>query len=374
MSRTASERFEFDYVIHPGEILDDVVVSRGISRAELARRCELSEHDIDQIIEHHASVPPYIAAKFERELGIPADVWNRLDTRYRTHKEAWSRRFPLAALVKRGYLPKRQMSAERADALLGFFSLGSVEEWEDGFSSAAVHWAKSPAFESSFESLTAWLRIGEMEAEHISTSPYIPDRFRECLQDIKKLTVEAPEVFVPRMRELCRRSGLALVLVSELPKTHLSGAARWLASDRPLIMLSLRHKRDDHFWFSFFHESAHVLLHRSEVKTTIDDRREGESRVSLNPAELEADRFALDFLIPRREYERFTRSRERYSKQAVVDFATIINVAPGIVVGRLQHDGKIPYSHLNGLRRLLCLTEHGGQRHRAAETRRLSTA
>ena len=374
MSKMSSERLEFDYVIHPGEMLDDVLVARGISRAELARRCGLPEDDIDEIIDRRASVTPDVAAGLDRELGVPAEVWNRLDVRYRTHKEAWASRFPLAALANRGYLPKRQTSAERADALLDFFDLGSVEDWEDEFSGVAVRWDKSPAFESSFESVTAWLRMGEMEAKDISTEPYVEDSFRQAIGDIRKMTVEDPEVFVARMRELCHESGVGLVFVPELPKTHLSGAARWLPSDKALIMLSLRHKRADHFWFSFFHEAAHILLHRSGVKTIIDDSREGQSQASLNPAELEADRFASDFLIPRREYERFTKGRERYSKQAVVEFATNINVAPGIVVGRLQRDGKIPYSHLNPLRRSLCLTEHGGQRRGVAETRRLSTA
>ncbi len=52
-----------------------------------------------------------------------------------------------------------------------------------------------------------------------------------------------------------------MVFVSELPKTRLSGATRWMDKDKALIMLSLRYKSDDHFWFSFFHEAGHIIGH-----------------------------------------------------------------------------------------------------------------
>jgi HTH-type transcriptional regulator/antitoxin HigA len=38
----------------------------------------------------------------------------------------------------------------------------------------------------------------------------------------------------------------------------------WLTPNKPLIQLSLCGKTNDRFWFTFFHEVAHILLHSKE--------------------------------------------------------------------------------------------------------------
>ena len=63
------------------------------------------------------------------------------------------------------------------------------------------------------------------------------------------------------MRSLCNGAGVAFVLVPRLAKTSVSGAARWLSPRKALIQQSDRYKTNDHFWFTFFHEAAHIILH-----------------------------------------------------------------------------------------------------------------
>jgi Zn-dependent peptidase ImmA (M78 family) len=63
------------------------------------------------------------------------------------------------------------------------------------------------------------------------------------------------------MQELCAGAGVAVVFVPALPKTGVSGATRWINSNKALIQLSLRYRTDDHLWFTFFHEAGHILLH-----------------------------------------------------------------------------------------------------------------
>lgn len=53
-------------------------------------------------------------------------------------------------------------------------------------------------------------------------------------------------------------------LVPELKDTYISGATEWLSVDKALIIMSLRYKSNDHFWFTFFHESGHILLHNKK--------------------------------------------------------------------------------------------------------------
>jgi Zn-dependent peptidase ImmA (M78 family) len=74
-----------------------------------------------------------------------------------------------------------------------------------------------------------------------------------------------------------------------------------------------------------------------------------EGAVREGRSEKEADRFAADFLIPRAAFTRFA-NRRSFSKTGIRDFALEIGVSPGIVVGRLQHDGLLPFSHCNDLK------------------------
>ena len=110
-----------------------------------------------------------------------------------------------------------------------------------------------------------------------------------------------------------------------------------------MIELSARHGSDDHLWFSFFHEAAHVLLH-SKRAVFVDGTNGGGAGL-----EAEADEWASDTLIPRRAWERFAATAPR-SADAVRAFADEQGIAPGIVVGRLQYRGLLPWTHLNGLK------------------------
>ena len=145
----------------------------------------------------------------------------------------------------------------------------------------------------------------------------------------------------------CAACGLALVFVPELPGTHVWGATRWLSPSRALIQLSLRYKTDDHFWFTFFHECGHVLLHgKRDVFVESEE-------FSLDEAkEAEANSLARNVLIPETALKSFLRRRV-FTGTAIRQFAFQIGVAPGIVVGRLQHDGLLERTACNELKRTL---------------------
>jgi Zn-dependent peptidase ImmA (M78 family) len=119
---------------------------------------------------------------------------------------------------------------------------------------------------------------------------------------------------------------------------------RWINPDKALIQLSLRGKYEDLFWFTFFHEAGHILLHGK--KDIFIESKKNESN-----KELEADIFAKDLLIPIEKWQDFIKKGKFKIKREVVRFASELNISPAIVVGRLQHDGLIQFSHLNELKR-----------------------
>ena len=353
---TVANQFEPDYAIPPGEILEETLGARGMKKAEFAERCGRSEKMISQIISGQAPLTAETAIQFERVLGVSAGIWNNLEANYRLaiakaeqqqelkQQKNWAKRFPVSKMVALGFIPKPESPTDQVAKLLDFFGVGSAAAWEERCARVCIAYRKSPSFKSAPESVATWLRMGELLAEDIDCEPYDRESFIGALSSIRGLTRKSPDVFVPEMQSLCADAGVAVTLVPELPKTHLSGAAHWLNKDKALITLSLRHKSDDHLWFSFFHEAGHILLH-GKKDVFID-----ESKFDDKDKEEEANRFARNTLIPLKKYRVF-QQLGRWSAEAIIDFAKQLGIAPGIVVGRLQHDGLIPYSHHHRLKR-----------------------
>ena len=183
-----------------------------------------------------------------------------------------------------------------------------------------------------------------MEAAHQQPIEYDPDAFKRALERVRSLTRELPNDFTSVVIRECNEAGVCVVFVPELPGARVWGATRWLTPSRALIQLSLRYKTDDHLWFTFFHEAGHILLHgRRNVFL------EGEQH-DQNEKESEADAFAQEWLIPRAKYQVFRRLGA-VSCAAVGRFAFELGIAPGIVVGRLQHDGQLDRTQCNNLKK-----------------------
>lgn len=349
-----------DYAVPPGEALLDELDARGMSQAELSERTGLSRKTVNEIVKGKAPVTPETALQLERVLGIPARLWNSLERNYRQDKArleerarlekktGWLKSFPVHDMVTNGWLPKTKDRVECLRALLNFLAVSSPAEWENLKSSRlAAAYRKSNAYGMDWNAVAVWLRVGETRARDVSCAPFSEAGFREVLRKARGLTRESVGVFNDKLAAICARAGVALVLVKELPGTRLSGATRWLSPEKAVIQLSLRYKTADQLWFTFFHEAGHILRHNKTAvfleKASGEEREEDEER--------EADKFASDFLLPQKYYRRFVSGTRAYSYDAVRRFADEMGIAPDIVVGRLQHDGYLPYTHLNSLRR-----------------------
>ena len=348
-------QYDPDYAVPPGWVLEERLDVQGMSHAEFARRCGRSPKLISEIISGKAPLEPETALQFEKVLGVDARIWLGIESEYKLHRarqneaeaaagaNEWARAFPVAELAKRGIFGRPESDTDAVAKLLAFFRVGSIDAWTARYGRASVAYRHSPRFKSDESALATWRRLGEIEAEAQDCAPYNESRFRQAAQHIRGLTREDVVDALQRATELCNRAGVALALVPPLPKTALSGAAWWLSPKKAVIQLSARHKSDDHLWFSFFHEAAHILLH-SKKNVFVDE-------VAGNGTDIEeeANRWAAKILVPPRAWRRFVATSPR-RKLAVQAFADQQGIAPGIVVGMLQHEGVIPWSHLNGLK------------------------
>lgn len=345
-----------DHVSLPGETLQEALEERGMKQVELAQRIGMSRKHIKQIMDGEAPITPETALKLERALGIPARFWNNREQQYRDFLarkaeeqelgkwRPWLAKFEhMHEMVKRGWLPDADTAIGKIQALLDFFGVASPEAWCERWEAIEVRYRRSRTYDSDLYALAAWLRQGEVRAQDIVCAPYDEARFRATLGTLRALTMERPEVFEPKLVKLCAECGVAVVFVPELPKTA-SGATRWLSASKALIQLSLKYRTDDQLWFTFFHEAAHILLHPK--KDIFIETEEGNSK-----DEDEANRLAVRTLMSEKEFAAFIASHETFSKKAIVEFAERQGIAPGIVVGQLQHAGHLPFSYCNDLKR-----------------------
>src|SRR5262249_44693372 len=199
------------------------------------------------------------------------------------------------------------------------------------------------SFSVSWEAVSAWLRQGELIAQSQTCRPFQLDAFQRVILKSRELTRIEPEAFLPLLSSTCASAGVVIVFLPELPQTRIYGATRWVSGSKALIQLSLRYKSDDHLWFTFFHEAGHLILHGKRDVFIETGGRDGRK-------EDEADAFAAETLIPKEKFLAF-KAEGCFSTNAVNGFAERIRVSPGVVVGRLQHEGLIPRSHLNKLKR-----------------------
>ena len=339
-----------NYAVTPGAVLDEHREAGGMTQDELAQRLGLSKKHVNRVLAGKEPVTPETALKLEAVFGLPAHVWLGIEARYReslaraaeeedlADELPWLDQLPHRSMAKLDWLPRGLRGTELVRALRGFFGVGSLNFLPDVWGDLQAAYRKSEAFTSHEWALLAWLAQGEREAERIACQPFDAAALRAALAGIKAMSRLPGASFVDPLISRCASVGVAMVLLPAPNGARVCGATRWITKDKVLVQLSLRYKTDDQLWFTVFHELGHVLLH-GKREQFIDFERASEP----DAQEREANDFAARTLIAPSELARFI-ERDDLSREAVVAFAAAQDVAPGIVVGQLQHRGLVPYA------------------------------
>lgn len=346
-----SDDFRPDWASAPGETISDMLSERGLSVDNFAARMGWTTKSAEDLLDGKATITVDVARKLSKVIGGSLQFWMARDGQYRddasrlneTYSD-WLGEVPIGDMIKFGWMEPVK-AIEEAASCLRYFNVPNVAAWHEKYAGIEQMTAfrTSRSFESRPASVAAWLRRGEVEAARIQTKPWNPSAFESSLTVIRGLTRQKdPNRFLPELERICAESGVALVLVRWPSGCRASGAARMLTPDKVLLQLSARYLSDDQFWFTFFHEAAHALLHAN--RGLVIDGIDG----TATAHEQEANDLAERALIPDAYKTTFEALR---SAEQVLKFARMLGIAPGIVVGQLQHGGRIPRSWLNGLKR-----------------------
>jgi HTH-type transcriptional regulator/antitoxin HigA len=368
--------FRPDYAQPPGALLKAVLDALDLTQSDLADRTGLSTKYVNQIIKLNATLSADTAVRLEAVTRVPAETWTAMEADFRAAEARaerstvvqgwidWLSNFKLTELRDRGVLSSSARSAATVDELLRFFGISSPDGWNRVWEPSLTRFRRSPSFTPETPATTIWLRIGQNKAVNMKTSEYSSTGLLELMPTICSLTKKPPAVGLAELPELCRKVGVAVVYAAELKGCHASGATWWANPTKAVVLLSNRGKREDRFWFSFFHECGHLLKH-AKRDTYLDQsgpENDGPPWEDAAPisgfiddgsrdsaVEREADAFASSTLIPAHILPALRSAR---SKTDIESIADELDIAPGVVVGRWQFE-RDDYTKLNELRRPL---------------------
>lgn len=345
--------YQSDLAIHPGEFLEETLEDLGMSQIELSNRIGRPSQAINEIIKGKKSITSATALELEDVLNVPAHIWVGLESEYQMVKAreaelqqmeeetALLPKFAYPELAKMGLVKTTRKAIEKVEGLKRFFSvakLGQIEHIK----------LYQPAFrvsnhkQVSHEAIASWIQAGTSKAQLIETKHFEKQKLEQTLDSLKKLmTLDDINQAVSQLEQLLALCGVAFVMLPHFKGTKVNGAAFWInEKSKAVVIMTIRGSFSDIFWFSLFHEIAHLLLHQKR-QVFLED---GCDDPLIKKQEDEADRFAREFLIPSKDFNTFV-SKNQLTRDSIISFAEQLNIKPSIVVGRLMHEKIINYNH-----------------------------
>lgn len=332
----------------PGATIKEQLDYRGMSQKEFAARMDMSEKHISRLINGEVQLTPETAVKLEMVLGVPAKFWNNLEAIYREKlikveaenamddDAELAKQIPYSEMSEYGWVTKTRVPKERVVYLRKYFEVVRLTILKNE-QLTRIACRRLDVTQKSDVALMAWAQEAKIRARDIETAPINIKGLVSTMPEIRKMTVLEPQDFCPEIKRCLADLGIALVFLPCL-KGALLQAASFMDGNKIVVGLTAKEKDMDIFWFSLFHEFAHIVLgHIGQAVGISEDDEKA------------ADRWAKDTLVEADAFEKFKEGRD-YSEESVIHFAKEQGIAPGIIVGRLQREKMIKYSALNNLK------------------------
>ena len=330
-----------------------------ISQAEFATRMGTTAKTLSQLINGQANISNDLAKKLSTMMGTSVEVWLNLQNTYDRklieiqQAKDFDAQAELAKEIDYKYfvdiigLPVTRNINEKVANLCKFFQVADLRIMLQPDFLVNFRASKTYNKEKNIINSRAWIQTAMNISKNIETKPYNAEKLKEYLPELRGMTIKKPQEFLPRMREIFAECGVAFVLLPHLKNSGVNGAVKWVTEDRVVLAMNNRGLDADKFWFSLFHEIKHVL--QQKIKTVFISSTAEEMTDINHHLEMEADKFATNYLIPPADYKRLAPSRY-ISDDEIAEFAKAIGIHPGIVAGRLQHEGIIAQNRCSKLK------------------------
>ena len=337
----------------PGETISAVLNERQIAVEQFASQINLTEDEAQQLLLGTYAITLGLARDLSRSLGGATEFWMTREAQYRedlttVYADQWAEQFPVNQMAELGWINRPTDWHQRIEQVFEFFDIEDVKDWESEYEVqiSDARFRSSKTFSLDHATASVWFRACERAADLLGQDlkEFDVRRFEQVLPEIRTLTKRKdPRSFIPELTRICASVGVAVVVVPAPSGCPASGAAR-MYKGRPLIQLSGRYLSDDHFWFTFFHEAAHVILHDLTLPFVDEMEFEGHDSGAEEEANSYANAIIFNAYLP-------TAKDAKRGRRHVISVALKNGVAAGLVVGYLQHSGQLAYNRLNTLKR-----------------------
>lgn len=346
-----------DWFSRPADSLLAAMQRRGVSACVLADRLDGGIDRLRDIVVGSVPIDELAAEAIGDAVGGSASFWLNRQANYErdlarvaaamsdAEVDVWLKSIPAPEAGRRERLSQQSRTAELTRRM-SFYGVGTLDAWQGryGRDREQTRFRKSDKLTSDDGAISLWLRQGELEAALAATARWDRDALKARLDDIKRLSrISRPARFLPKLRNLLAEAGVALVPMRTPKGCKASGASRLIRPDRAMIMLSFRFRSNEQFWFTLFHEIGHLMLHDGQSFVDVDLESE-------DALEKEANDFASSMIVPPERVSEFYRLGNSYEQ--ITRFAVSVDVAPALVLGQLQHRGRIARNRLTYLKRI----------------------
>ena len=336
-----------EMIIHPGETLKEILEERDMSQKELSLRTGFSGKHISTVLNGEKNISVSFAKKLEYALNIDAEFWMNLQNQYDKELIEFDELHSIseeevsifkslkdifAYIVKKGFIADIKQKEQSILELRKFFNVSNLDSIPSIVSAGAFRAQTSVNYDPYV--LFAWLKICESLSEKIETE-YVPqeeqlEKLLALCPKIKELSLLPQEKFITELQNYFSSCGIAFVIIPAFEGAPIQGFIKTNQDGKTTIGMTFRQKRADIFWFTLFHEIGHFINGDSKQKFIDFESVE-------NTRETKADNFAQKMLLDSSAYSQFM-NENNVSLKRIISFAESQNVAPSIVIGRLQHD------------------------------------
>ena len=342
-------------IYHPGYYLKEYLEEIQLTQDEFAKRLGISGKQISLILSENASITPDIAYKISKLIGTSVELWLNLQSNYDAWKieleakENFEEEKKIFKMIDKKFLINlgiidKEDSIEDAISKLRLSSMVSSLTLHCNNDIYSFYRTAISTKEETIENIVCknvWVSIASLIAKQQETMPFNEEKINSSIDVLRSMTLQDPNIFYPQMKELLNECGVSLVILPSLKNSNINGVVKWIDNEKVMMALNTRGAYNDKFWFSFFHELKHVLQ-KAKRKMIVNQ----DNKIDDSVLELEADTFAKETLIPTKYIDEL-----RYiDESSIISLANKISIHPGIVVGRLQKEKRIPCSKYNYLK------------------------
>lgn len=344
---------------HPGYYIADLIEDMGINQAEFAVRLGTTPKTVSLLVNGQTDLSNELAKKLSVMTGTSVSLWLNMQSTYDQKRleieseKDFDEQVEIAKQIDYTYFvenvdfPRTTDLRERVATYCRFFSVSDLRVFTKPDFLVNFRSGASMKTEKNIINARVWIQTAINLSKDMYAKPFSAAKLKQSLPELRKMTVERPDVFMPRMRAIFAECGVVFIVLPHLKSSGVNGAVKWISDDRVILAINTRGFYADKFWFSLFHEVKHVL--QQKTKTVFISGDMEEMRDINSELEKEADEFAADYLIPPREMKRLSPTKYT-SDDEIIRFANSIGIHPGIVAGRLQHDKIIPQNRCSKLK------------------------